>query len=241
MKVAKRARRVSNSWLRTRIKHLKANHEFRKQLEEIIALQTDVWHGQDLSHELTGMACLAVSPGQGFQATLDRVWASKVSKTWKAVKEFSRRLERFADEVAQMNAADHLFFARRRKNDLDRHEIERIGWICRELPENMRVYAEALKERNAAVEVSTRKRCPALVDLSLCVEQITGEFYDEKLAGLLNTAAIALDRESEAVFSALNIAQARYRFRKRTRPTQHFVFQKSLQGAMYVRVHRCLH
>jgi hypothetical protein len=219
VKVAKRSRGVSNSWLWKRIERLKGDHEFSKELEGIIALQKDVWQGQDLSHELTGMTCLAVSPGQGFRATLDRAWASKASKTWKAVKEFSRRLQKFADEVAQMNAGDPLFFAHRRNNDLDRHEIERIGWICQELPENMRVYADALEERNAAIEVSTRKRCPPLVDLSLCVEQITGEFNDEKLAGLLNTAALVLNREEEARFSAQNIAQARYRFRRRNRPT----------------------
>jgi hypothetical protein len=219
VKAAKRNRAVSESWLRKRIERLKENRAFREELKGIIALQKTIWHGHDFSHELTGFACLAVSPGQSFRATLDRAWASKACKTWKAIKEFPRRLQKLADEVAQVNASDRLFFVHRRNDDLNKHEIERIGWICRQLPENMRVYAEALKERNAAIEVSTRRGCPALVNLSLSVEQLTGAYYDDKIAGLLNAADIALNEEKKVRFSAQSVAQARYRFRRKNRLT----------------------
>jgi hypothetical protein len=212
---------LSNEWLRKRSHRLGQNHQIRQRLEAIIALQKEVWQGQDFSHELRGLACLAVSPHQGRPALLERYWASKTGKTWKALKGFPKRLEGMAEEMGRINTGDRLFFARRRRNDLDRGDLEKLGWICRQLPEMMRSYATALRERNAAVEAVTPRdgRFVALLNLSEVVKSLLGAYHDKDVAELLNTADLVLnpgDPKSGERFDAQTLRDSRCRQKYKT-------------------------
>jgi hypothetical protein len=195
---------------------LRQNREFGQRLKAITALHNGVWQQQDCSNELTGLVCLAVSPHQGRPAILERVWASQTGKTWKALKEFPKRLEDMAEEVARINTSDRLFFARRRRNDLDRGDLEKLGRICRQLPDMMRSYAAALRERNATVETASPLDggSAALLDLSETVNLFTGSYHDKDVAELLNTADLALnpgDQTSGERFGAQTLLDLRYR------------------------------
>jgi hypothetical protein len=228
VRTSKRNPALSEQWFRKRIHRLRENAEFKCEVDAIIALRTGVWREQywweqgwkkedwekeeiHLRDELTHFACLAVSPHQGRPAILERVWASKTGKPWKTLKDFPRQLEEMAEEVKRINRGDRLFFARRRHNDLDRREQQILGRNCRQLPDMMRSYAAALKERNAAVATATPRggRFVAIRNLSEVVKLLTGTDHDKEVAHLLTVAARALREEYR--FDALSIAQVRYR------------------------------
>jgi len=118
-----------------------------------------------------------------------------------------------ASEVSRINSYDRLFYARRRTNDLERSQLLLLESMCTQLPDDMRSYAAALRERNLAIEAVTPKNgnVHAIIDLSGTIKLITGAFRDEVAAELLNTASIALDGKEQTKFNAQSIAQARYR------------------------------
>jgi len=206
---------ITHDWFRKRTLWLKEDSNVMEKLSVITELQAATRHGFDLSHELLSFACLAVSPHQGRPAILERTWASTTGKTWKTLTDFPRQLDGIADEVQRINDGDHLFFGRRRRNDLDRCELERLREICEQLPSGIRSYADALRERNAAVAAVCPRngRTEALVNLSETVKFLTGGYHDTEVARLLNAAAGALHVDRE--YDALSIAQARSRHRRR--------------------------
>jgi hypothetical protein len=228
--------RITAEWFRKRIRRLKKDRAFRRGVDTIIALRTGVWREeywreQDWKKEdceteethlrdaLTHFACLTVSPHQGRPAILERGWASKTGKAWKALRDFPRQLENMAEEVARINRGDPLFFARRCRNDLERRDLETLRRICRQLPDMMRSYAAALRERNTAVTTASPRngRFVALLSLSGVVNTLTGAYHDKDIAALLDAAATALGEKAQ--FDALSIAQTRYRYRQRRAQT----------------------
>jgi hypothetical protein len=158
---------------------------------------------------------MAVSPHQGRPAFLDRYWARGTGKTWKALREFPNRLETLADEVERINRADHLFFARRRGKDLSRFELQRLQQNCIQVPTMIRIYAEALRERNATVSVATPPsgRSEGLFQFTELVKWLSGVYHDQQISELLNTVAVALGERKQ--FDAITVAQARFRRQKK--------------------------
>jgi len=206
----------SGDWLRKRVDRLLACPEVLTRLKAVKALQGERRCGFDLSRELTTFACMAVSPHQGRPALLNYHWARRTGKTWKALAEFPKRLERLADDVERINKADRLFYVRRRGNDLNRFELQRLQENCMQLPTMIRIYAEALRERNATVSEATPRsgRSEGLFQLTELVKWLSGAYHDQEVSELLNTVANALGEEKQ--FDAINVAQARSRRRGRT-------------------------
>jgi len=206
----------SGEWLRKRVDKLLDCPEFLAKLKEVTAFQDERRYSFDCSRELATFACMAISPHQGRPEFLNHCWARGMGKTWKALQDFPNRLEKIADDVERINNADRLFYARRRGKDLSRFELLRLREQCMQLPVVMRIYADALRERNAAVSAATPRsgRSIGLFELNELVKFITGQWHDAKTADLLNAAAEALNETSE--FDALTIAQARSRRRKKT-------------------------
>ncbi len=206
----------STEWLRKRVDRLLACPEVLTRLKAIKALQDKRRYAFDLSRELTTWACRAVSPHQGRPALLDSYWARGTGKTWKALREFPSRLEKIADEVKRINNADRSFYARRRGRDLGRFELQRLQEQCMQLPFVMRDYAEALRERNAAVSVATPRSGSSemVFQLSEAMKFLTGTYHDQEVSELLNAVANALGEEKQ--FDAISVAQARSRRRRRT-------------------------
>jgi hypothetical protein len=209
----------STEWLRRKVDHLLTQKEVLERLESIRAVQDKRRYAFDLSRELTTFACMAVSPHQGRPAFLNRYWAAGTGKTWKALAEFPTRLEKLANELEQINMADRHFYARRRGNDLSRFELQRLEQNCIQLPTMMRDYAQALRERNAAVSATTPRdgRSEGLFQLSDVVKFLSGRHHDQEVSELLNAVAEVLGEPK--VFDALSVAQARSRRRKRTART----------------------
>jgi len=205
----------STEWFRKRIDRLLIHPEVLKGLETIEALRDERRCRFGRSRELITFACMAVSPHQGRPAFLDRYWARGTGKTWKALREFPDRLEKIAEEVEHFNNADHLFYARRRGKDLSRFELLRLQEQCMQLPVLMNIYAEALRERNAAVSATTplSGRSNGLVQLSEIVKFLSGAYHDREVSGLLNTVANALGEDKQ--FDAISVAQMRSRFKKK--------------------------
>jgi len=205
----------STEWLRKRVDLLLACPEVLTRLKAIKALQDKRRYAFDLSRELTTWACMAVSPHQGRPEFLDRYWARGTGKTWKALREFPSRLEKLAHEARQIYRADPLFYARRRVSDLSRFELERLQQTCMQLPTMMWDFAEALRERNAAVSVATPRSGSSngLFQLSETVKFLSGAYHDQEVSELLNTVANALGERRQ--FDAVGIAQARSRLKKK--------------------------
>jgi hypothetical protein len=208
--------RGSTEWIRKKVDQLLRDPEFLRRLNAITALQDKRRYAFDLSRELTTYACTAVSSHQGRPAFLNHYWARGTGKTWKSLAEFPNRLQRLADEVKCINKADRLFYARRRGRDLSRFELQRLEQECIQLPTMLRVYAEALRERNATVTTATPRSgsSEGLFQLSSLVRFLSGAYHDQQLAELLNTVAHVLGEQKQ--FDAISVAQARSRHRKRT-------------------------
>jgi hypothetical protein len=146
---------------------------------------------------------------------LDR-WMKTLPQPWKALKDFPKMLDRIAAEIQLINKADPLFYARRRGNGYSsRSALLRLQQRCIELPRMIQGYAEALRERNAAVASATPRSgsLNALIELTEAVKYLTGNHHDKEVSELLNTIARALGVRKR--FDALSIAQARSRHRKK--------------------------
>jgi hypothetical protein len=84
-----------------------------------------------------------------------------------------------------------------------------------QLPVLMKIYAQALRERNAAVSAATPRSgsSEGLFQLSETMKFLSGTYHDQEVSELLNATAIALGENRE--FDALAIAQVRSRFKKK--------------------------
>jgi hypothetical protein len=135
MSASRRRFNINDDWLPSRIQLVSGKPEYQEKLRSVTALQTGHWEGQDCSRVLTVYACLAVSPHQGRPEALERHWAAKTGKNWKALTEFPERLLRMADEVEHINRGDPAFFARTRRWNMDRDESSNLREVCKQLPQ----------------------------------------------------------------------------------------------------------
>jgi len=187
-----------------------------------VRLQTEAWARVDLSHELTGLACLAVFTGLEDRKSWEGMWLQGTGKTWKALKEFPGRLRRMADEVERLNANQFFrpkVFINPTLVSSDRHQAVTKMKSFYQLPTVLRSYAEALSQHSAKVP---RKFPPRpwgrsrwVCELSDLTELATGKPHHEQVASLLSAAANVLN-EKVAV-DAVNIAETRSRRKKRTK------------------------
>jgi len=158
--------------------------------------------------------------------TWEKLWAGGTNKTWKALKDFPKRLRGMADEVKQVSTGT-LF------------DFEVMPWITegtvgaqvfkqrlQQLPGILNLYAASLENmtkrlptvflKHAGVPSRKGRNSQCVLVLSQLVEALTGRFCDQEVASLLNAAACALGESFK--IDALDLAQARYR-RRGTRST----------------------
>jgi hypothetical protein len=181
--------------------------------------------GGDLAGPLTAFVCLAVSPRGQYRRSWEKLWTLETGKTWKALKDFPRRLENMADEVERVNSS--FFFSPAQIANAKTLKAEFARKHFNQLPGILHVYAAALEahiERTPDLTARIFPQSPGggpsqwVLLLSYTVKQATGKWRDREVAELLNAGARVLGEvrpEQEDRFDALTIAQARARFKKK--------------------------
>jgi hypothetical protein len=163
---------------------------------------------------LTELACATVIPNRSKRKKLEETWANGTRKTWKAVKDFPKQIERMADQIERINTSTFLAPVQQINPKARSAEIARHSF--RELPGIMRLYARALAERTRTIprlNASVFPRIPTHYYLMVAVRSWTGKPHDKQVAELLNAAGIALGGKSD--FDALALAQARLGHKKK--------------------------
>lgn len=193
------------------VAHVQANPDFAKAYQAIAKHQQGQAKGQDLSDSFAVRACLAVGPVPHSRRWREEIWLKATGKSWKALTEFPRQLQKMAGEVESLNAN---FFS--------------IHGACdnptfvnfHQLPTVLRSYAEVLSHRTTRIPKGflSPSRSRRFVELSHFAKAMTGRYCDTEIAELLNATAIAMGCENLAGIDALDLAQARHRYRV---PTTH--------------------
>jgi hypothetical protein len=212
-------------WLIERESRVRQSPQFERALKAITDCEKEWPRGRDLAGPLAAFACLAVSPNRPHRKSWQKLWALETGKTWKALKDFPKRLRSMADEVKRVNAS--VFFSPAQIANAKTLKAEIVRKRFNQLPGIMHVYAAALEAHIARVPDLTAKSLPQasggghshwIVLLSYTVKLATGKWRDREVAEFLNVTARALGElrpEEEDRFDALTIAQARSRFKKK--------------------------
>jgi hypothetical protein len=201
----------TKEFIRTRVFALTNDPEFRKAMtglkacrEKAIKLasgsKTD---GFKTCAELLDLvpifAALAVVSGGSRKETWGKFWSAGTGKTWKALREYPRRLREMAKEVESIN--DSPFFSPERsitsKTPLAVHWKRQLL----RLPAALRRYAEWLEswaERIPALQEqyshrSRRGHSPSLGYLSTLAKVMTGRYCDSEVSEVLNAADLVLN------------------------------------------------
>jgi hypothetical protein len=212
-------------WLIEREGRVRQSPRFERALKAITDCQKEWPRGGDLAGPLAKFACLAVSPNRLRRSSREKLWSLETGKTWKALKDFPKRLRYMADEVKRVNAS--LFFSPAQIANAKTLKAEIVRRRFNQLPGIMHVFAAALEAHIARVPDLTARSFPQssggghsqwVLLLSYTVKLATGKWRDREVAELLNVAARALGEvrpQEEDRFDPLTIAQARSRFKKK--------------------------
>ena len=116
----------------------------REQLQTRCAIPVESSRKDALGTILPVLACLAVPrKASGLKRTFESIWASDTGKTWKALKEFSARMRRMAQEIEALNRSQFLSPSIWMKKDESRGRfVEQQFGI---LPGALRIYAAWLE------------------------------------------------------------------------------------------------
>jgi hypothetical protein len=163
---------------------------------------------------LTTLACAVVfSDRLSRKESLDAMAVEETGKTWKALREFPDRIEGIARAMEKVNAGD--LFAPEKQINAEATDAERFRRCFRDLPNMLRLWAKALKERmkhirrlDSAVFGDSNPRAY----LQFLIKESTGKPNDQLVANLLNAAAGALGKSYG--LDATSLAKARFRRRK---------------------------
>jgi hypothetical protein len=188
------------------VAYVQANPDFAKAYQAIAKHQQGQAKGQDLSDSFAVRACLAVLPVPHSRRWREEIWLKATGKSWKALTEFPRRLQKMADEIESLNA-NFLSIPVACDNPM----LANIG----QLPTVLRSYAEVLSHRTMRIPKGflSPSRSRRLVELSHFARATTGRYCDSEIADLLNATSIAMGCENLAGIDALDLAQARHHYR----------------------------
>jgi hypothetical protein len=175
------------------------------KLEAQASRKTSVALPRTFRNEALLWAAAAVQKPVG-RAYWHRLFASGTGKSWKALKEFPKRIRRMAKELDKLLHSD---FADERATDFSSLPLslyEHADWVDSQIEELLRPRRKA-RHRYAQWTLHLSKRVKALTD----------RFCDQQVADLLNAVNLVLNGEkaSKREFDALTIAQTRARFRKK--------------------------
>lgn len=188
------------------VAYVQANPDFAKAYQAIAKHQQGQAKGQDLSDSFAVRACLAVLPVPHSRRWREEIWLKATGKSWKALTEFPRRLQKMAGEIESLNAN---FFSIPVACD-----NPTLVNFC-QLPTVLRSYAEVLSHRTMRIPKGflSPSRSRRLVELSHFARAMTGRYCDREIADLLNATAIAMGCVNLAGIDALDLAQARHHYR----------------------------
>lgn len=165
---------------------------------------------------LTTLACASVIPNRSMSKKFKEARAEGTGKTWKAVKEFPKRIKSMADEMERVNTSTFLAPEKAIKRKARGAKMARQKF--RDLPSLMRVFGTALERQIEVISLLNADvfpRTPTHEYLMLAVRSWTGKPHDKEVAELLNAAGTILGGKSD--FDALALAQSRLRSRKMKR------------------------
>lgn len=218
----------ATKWLVETVNRARRSPRFENALAAItLCITPEVRErGMDLAGTLAAFACIEVSKKHGGgKKSLEGLWALGTGKTWKAMCEFPERLRRIAKEMKQIN--ETAFFAPAAYVNAKTTQAEIIRKRFEQLPTTVNLYATALEMHTARIPKQWAKmilpvpRRPSwpVQALSYTVRFVTGKWHDKEVAELLNAGALALDLKGWNGVDALNIAQARSRWKKANPPS----------------------
>jgi hypothetical protein len=133
------------------------------------------------------------------RTALEKSWAAKTGKSWKALREFPKRIKGMASEIELMNA--NPFFRLERLPTIMRREVEYLEERLRMLP---------------GLQAEAFPRTSPLDGLRRLVESWTGQPRAGLVAELHYAANAALGGQ-ERQYSEAAVYQARYRAKKKQR------------------------
>ncbi len=220
-------KKLGGKWLPERMHRILANHDFVSAVRRIANHLTVRSTEQRASALLAFLAVLATLERGSYRKAWAKLWVKGTCKSWKALKDFPKKLEGMAEELERLNAS--YFFAPEHcgKADFVKQNLYKLPEVVQErlyeLPESMRLYAEALEVQIETVPGLTAHFFPrgplapldGAFQLSRFLKVLTGRYHDKEAAELLNAAAIALGKEPH--WDALKIAQARSRRKKKSK------------------------
>lgn len=188
------------------VAYVQANPDFAKAYLAIAKHQQGQAKGQDLSDSFAVRACLAVLPVPHGRKWREEIWLKATGKSWKALTEFPRRLQKMAGEVESLNANFLSIPAACDNPTL-------VNFY--QLPTVLRSYADVLSHRTMRIPKGflSPSRSRRLVELSHFAKAMTGRYCDGEIADLLNATAIAMGCENLAGIDALDLGEARHRYR----------------------------
>jgi hypothetical protein len=203
-----------------RIHRLKADKRFQQALKVVLNRRLDPWRNLPVEDLLVLLACLSVEPRGGWAKTWQKHWTRGTSKSWKALKGFPDRLQRLADEIAEMN--ESLCFrpsiwitSSTVWSKVARNQISL-------LPGTLKSYSAFVERLTTKLPALTARHdpphhgySPLVFELSDLVKAVTGRYCDPDVSELLHAAVCVLDpNRKQPSFDALSLAQARARRRK---------------------------
>lgn len=204
---------------RDNVARLTSDSRFCSAAEVLGRVRRDTFKDLPLVELLPLLACLAIVTKRksSRRETWEKFWPVGTGKTWKALKDFPRRIRGIADEVERVNSNPFFnpsFWITKETTDatiVRRRFTELPGLLC--------LYAASLELLIGRLPTLTAQAYPPPTQghsdfvflLSGSVKMVTGRFRDREVAELLNAAALALGEEYE--FDALTLAQARSRRR----------------------------
>jgi hypothetical protein len=203
---------------------VKKDGKFCDAMEVLKAYQAEPTQKEAFGAMLPYFACLAVPrKGGAKRKTMEKIWASKTGKTWKALKEFPARLGGIADEVEKINKSDLASPLIWMREDEPKARIAKDHF--QRLPGVLRFYAAFLRmllvEKVPATwerhfPSAPRGHSHSIFHLSQLIKASTGRFHDREVCDLLDAAACALGVDYQ--FDPTLLAQARSRHARKRQP-----------------------
>lgn len=194
--IAERAKRL----LRDNVARLKSDSRFSSAAETLGRFRRDTFKDLPVVELLPVLACLAIMTKSKScrRETWEPLWAAGTGKTWKALKDFPRRIRGIADEVERVNSPP--FFNPSFWITKETTQAKIVRGRFTQLPGLLRLYATSVEFLVERLPALTARAYPPsryghfdfVFLLSGSIKMTTGRFRDREVAELLNAAALAL-------------------------------------------------
>jgi hypothetical protein len=227
-----------------RLERLKANAEFRQQLQALArdAANSPVTKAEfssflatlsprgrrsdkvptpeeHFSDAVSFAVCWAVTPNRVTRKLLERNWAEGTGKMWKQLREFPERIESWARELDPVISSTFGAVLGSFRAEAAVRRVMRLPDTLRDCARGLRAYIDKIPRETRRVLPLSRRgyHSEGIREVSKTVKQFTGKYRDPQVAKPLQAAASALDCDWQ--FDATTVAQARHQ-RRRKQPAE---------------------